>query len=101
MSCTGRDLHGVFLEKFLELLLGCRIGEVSNVQPTALVRTGSCSVSSLGGCRGAVGVRRVVDGGLSHVVRKRVDGRHFDELTQRGSDRKSFGVKQTRGEAVC
>ena len=62
------DLHGVAVEKLLELPLSGRICEIPNIEPTTLISTGSSGVNV------GVAVGVVVDGGLSQGVGEIVCG---------------------------
>lgn len=73
-----RNLHKIVLEKVLQLSLSCRVGQVANVQTTALCsrRRGSLVGGGLVIDRGvAQSVGNVIDSGISSLLH--VGSRHF------------------------
>lgn len=76
------DLHKVSLEEFLQFPLTCRIGQIANVESTALGSAGEDSII-IRGRLGLVGL--FVDGGIAqsigNVMNGVIDllhsGRHF------------------------
>lgn len=73
------DLHKVTLEELLQPLLGCRVGQVSDVEAATLSRAGGGGIGWLLS-NGSVGQSgsHVVDGGVSGLVL--LGGRHFGWL---------------------
>lgn len=73
------DLHKVALEELLQPLLGCRVGQVSDVEAATLSRAGGRGIGRLLS-NGSVGQSggHVIDGGVSSVVL--LGGRHFGWL---------------------
>ena len=64
---SSGDLHGVAVEKVLELPLSGRICEIPNIEPTTLISTGSSGV-------GLCGAGGVVEGSLCQGVGEIVCG---------------------------
>lgn len=64
-----RDLHKVALEEFLQPLLGCRVGQVADVEAAALSRAGGRGIGRLV-VNGSVGQSGsdVVDGSVGGLV---------------------------------
>lgn len=75
MNKCSKDLHKVALEEFLQPLLGCRVGQVANVEAAALSRAGGRGIGRLVG-DGSVGQSGsdVVDSSVSGLVL--LGGRH-------------------------
>jgi hypothetical protein len=73
------DSHKVALEELLQPLLGCRVGQVSDVEAATLSGAGGVGIGWLLG-DGSVGQSgsHVVDGGVSGLVL--LGGRHFGWL---------------------
>ena len=84
---NGKNSHKIALEEVLQLSLGCRIGQVADVEAAALGSAGR---------GGLVGGGLVIEGGIAQSVGNVING-GLGDLLHRGGSRHDDGIESVDG----